>query len=83
MKIIDWQKFSGSSHCEEGLALFATGEIKTYKEFEKYFLPYMEDVSNEVRKLKNSKIGIEKARRLARRAFKRFSGQSITEAYGI
>jgi hypothetical protein len=78
---INWNKFSGSSHCEEGLADFAMGNIKTYKAFKKYFLPHMKDVANEVDNMKKSKIGIKKVRALAVRAFKRYTGLSITEAY--
>jgi hypothetical protein len=78
---INWKIFSGSSHCEEGLAEFAKGEIKTYKEFKQYFLPHMKDVAEEVDRMKNSKTGIVKVRKLAARAFKRICGLSITEAY--
>ena len=82
MKIkINWQLFAGSSHCEEGLADFAMGNIKTYKEFRRFFLPGMKEVAEEVDKLKNSKIGIKKAKKLAARAFRRINGMSITEAY--
>lgn len=82
MKIkINWQIFAGSSHCEGGLAYFAMGNIKTYKEFKQYFLPYMKDVAKEVDNIKKSKIGINKVRKLAARAFRRICGISITEAY--
>jgi predicted small integral membrane protein len=54
-------------------------ELKTFKQFENYFLPNMPEQANEVRKMKG--MGIWKARKLAARAFKRFSGMNITEAY--
>ena len=80
MNKIDWTVFAGSSHCEEGLADFATGRIKTFKAFKKYFMPAMVRQAEEVDNIK--KIGLVKARKLAARAFKRISGLSITDAYG-
>ena len=41
----------------------------------------MKDLAGEVDNIKNSRIGIKKARQLAARAFRRHCGLSITEAY--
>ena len=80
MSGVNWTLFSGSSHCEEGLADFATGRIKTFKEFKKYFLPDMKEQAREVDKM--TAYRLFKARKLAARAFKRITGLSITNAYG-
>ncbi len=81
MKKVNWKIFEGSSHCEEGLARFATGDIASYKEFKKYFLPMMRDCAREVDIIKGN-YNLKQARIYAGRAFKRIYGVSITETYG-
>ena len=39
MEKINWMVFEGSSHCLAVLAESATGQIETFGEFEKLFMP--------------------------------------------
>jgi len=77
MEKINWTLFEGSSHCEEGLGFFVLGIIKTFDEFEKWFLPHMREQAAEVRKMKGR--GIKKMRQSSARAFKRFCGNTPVE----
>jgi len=80
MKAINWKLFDGSSHCSEGLAYFARGNLKTFREFEEYFLPDMKEQAAEVHKMRG--MGLVDMRRRAARAFCRHESGSITELYG-
>ena len=80
---INWKIFYGSSHCSEGLAFFSVGKIKTLKEFETWFSPYMPEQAREVRKMVKSKRSISDLRRQAGRAFHRFEGGTVRELYGL
>ena len=77
---INWSLFAGSSHCAEGLAMFARGDLKTFAAFEQYFLPHMKEQATEVRKMRGK--GIARVRAACARAFKRHEGQSVADAYG-
>lgn len=46
---IDWSFFEGSSHCEEGVAEFATGGLKTFKDWSKWHLPHMKEQADYVK----------------------------------
>jgi len=76
---INWKVFEGSSHCEEGLAYFAMGEINTFKAFEEWFFPHMTEQAQVVKSMKGK--GLKKMRQEAARAFKRITGQTVTDAY--
>ena len=78
---INWTVFDESSHCVEGLAFFAVGHIKTFKEFERWFgPPGFTEQRAEVRKMKGR--GLEKMRQAAARAFRRNERGSIIDLYG-
>jgi hypothetical protein len=79
MRKINWKVFADSSHCAEGLAMFSRGDIATFREFEKYFLPHMQLQAEQVRKMKG--LGLLKMRRACARAFRRFEWQSVAQAY--
>ena len=79
-KKINWQLFAGSTHCEEGLAMFALGLIKTFKDFEHWFYPYMKEQGIEVRKMRGQG-GIEIMRQRASRAYKRITGSTPVKDY--
>ena len=55
------------------------GEIKTFREFERYFLPHMKEQANEVRKMRGQ--GINKIRERARRAFRRICLMTPKQSY--
>ena len=78
--MINWKLFEGSSHCAEGLAMFARGDLATFKAFEQYFMPHMKEQAAEVRKMKG--LGLTKMRKAAARAFRRNEYCSIADAYG-
>ncbi len=72
---INWDMFEGSSHCEEGVALFATGEIRTFAEWVKWHQPYMPKQAAEVRRIRNARLGIKNIRgRCRRKALQWFQG---------
>jgi len=80
---VNWKKFQGSSHCEEGLGLFAAGRFKSYRAFEQYFLPHMKDMAAIVEQMKNSKTPVKNMRKNAAKAYKRITyGGSAHEDYG-
>lgn len=67
---INWSTFMGSSHCEEGIAEFADGEIKTYTEWYKWHFPWMPKQASYVHAIKRN-LSIQEARRRAKRKARR------------
>lgn len=76
---MNWDLFKGSSHCEEGLGLFAAKRLKNFVEFEQWFLPSMTEQAAEVRKMR--KLGLKEARRRAGISFQSICWQNATEVY--
>jgi len=69
---IAWTTFLGSSHCEDGIAEFAAGNLN-FASWEKWHLPHMKEQAKYVRKIRH-RVPLAVARKRAAEVARRLYG---------